>query len=352
MPAAPAPSRENTKKKPARRLSLRKIAFTHLALVPFVYLGAEYIGEGFWLTSLLTYAPALFLIVLLLVPLIVLIPLAIRARDRMVLGANIAAALLTLPLLRITTGKPQMASPGTKQIRVLTYNIEHGAAGAEQVATFIRDTQADIICLQEVDDPALDASAKVPDPLPALKSALPDYHIERATELVVASRYPIKQVRTHVLPKDYVDRVAMEAVLDVEGKPLTVFSIHLNTAIIPQHLIGNLKRLDRYMNGTSAVRSGQINAILAATDKVSGPLLVCGDFNTPPRGQFYNRLRGHFTDTYAATATGTGWTFPSRRPLLRIDYVWLGGGVRPLNARVLASPASDHLPLLTEISLP
>jgi endonuclease/exonuclease/phosphatase family metal-dependent hydrolase len=85
------------------------------------------------------------------------------------------------------------------------------------------------------------------------------------------------------------------------------------------------------------------------------PTLVCGDFNhwwsTPVRGlvrkaiQDAAQLLGHPVRTY-----------PSRCPLLRLDRIYVDGGVLPLALRADRSPlarrASDHLPLVLRFSLP
>ena len=46
-----------------------------------------------------------------------------------------------------------------------------------------------------------------------------------------------------------------------------------------------------------------------------------------------------------------GTTFDAEPPPRRIDYVWAGGGVRPVRAEVVRTTASDHHALLVEVEL-
>jgi endonuclease/exonuclease/phosphatase family metal-dependent hydrolase len=84
------------------------------------------------------------------------------------------------------------------------------------------------------------------------------------------------------------------------------------------------------------------------------PLIVAGDFNAGPRSQVYLALSRLLRNAHDFPARGPGRvaTFPSRLPVLRIDHLFVGKGVRITSLRAaagqLARLASDHLPLVAD----
>src|SRR5438874_4439538 len=98
-----------------------------------------------------------------------------------------AVALLgvNLPLRARTT-----LADEAPRLRLMTFNIEHGAAGAAQVAGAVRRVQPDLLCLQEAS-----AFGAWRDPVPELRRLLPGWSIARHGELATFSRYPILRQR-------------------------------------------------------------------------------------------------------------------------------------------------------------
>jgi len=56
-------------------------------------------------------------------------------------------------------------------------------------------------------------------------------------------------------------------------------------------------------------------------------------------------------DVWSAAA-GPGFTYPAADPVRRIDYVFTRGPLMPHTARVLATDASDHRPVIAVLVLP
>ena len=82
-------------------------------------------------------------------------------------------------------------------------------------------------------------------------------------------------------------------------------------------------------------------------------MILAGDFNDYPGRAVHSGLTSTFIDAWTEGGAGTGFTYSSKEPKSRIDYVFLAPtnawGV--LNATVLNSTASDHLPLVVELVL-
>jgi endonuclease/exonuclease/phosphatase family metal-dependent hydrolase len=86
------------------------------------------------------------------------------------------------------------------------------------------------------------------------------------------------------------------------------------------------------------------------------PMIVLGDLNATPRTLAYRRLAGQLTEARRlAKASRGALTFPARLPMLALDHVFVGAGVKveavgtPLDP--LSRIASDHLPLVVDFSL-
>lgn len=85
--------------------------------------------------------------------------------------------------------------------------------------------------------------------------------------------------------------------------------------------------------------------------------LVAGDFNASPAWPVYRRMVGQLEDAAVVVARHRGrrpartWGPTPRFPrVLRIDHAFLEG-IKPLDARVVPLPGSDHGGLLVEVDL-
>jgi len=231
--------------------------------------------------------------------------------------------------------------PAARTIRVLTFNIHHaegtdGKVDVPRIAQIIRDTQADIVGLQEVDrgverTARRDLLKEIAD-LTAMRFAFGknlDHQGGDYGNAMLTSR-PIVSVGNKSLPN--VDggesRGVLQVVVDVDGMHVLVLTTHLD------HRSADPQRV------------ASADAILEMSQAFgSGPVIAVGDFNDVPNSTTWNRLMTVFTDTWTAVGRGDGFTIPVEAPTRRIDWI-LVRGLEPVSAEVLRSEASDHLPVL------
>ena len=96
-----------------------------------------------------------------------------------------------------------------------------------------------------------------------------------------------------------------------------------------------------------------ILGVAAGVGDLGLPLLLGGDLNARPESPIHQMLRGAgFRDAWTECGTRDGMTFPAGAPDRRIDYLYLTGEARCLEARVLPGEASDHRALLVRLRLP
>jgi vancomycin resistance protein VanJ len=325
-----------------RRRWLDTLSGADLLALALLWAAETFVAERHWLATLVTYLPQWPFVAP--AALLLLVSLVCRARRAVLINAG-ALLFGVVALLGFRFAPPPDIPKDRRVLRVMTFNIRHGDGGTERIAAAIRELAPEVICLQEAN-----ALGRLPDPKPGLQRALPGYHFAHQGELMVASRYPIRSRRVVPLEELRTRRPALETVLDVGGKAVTVLNVHLATFVTTASLQNRRGRsLPDYLRGTAELRDEQTTALLARA--VQTPLIVAGDFNTPPRGRVYQRLTGALHDAFAERGRGFGYTFPARRPMLRIDYLFTSGGVIPVRASVPAVLVSDHRPLMAEVGL-
>ena len=82
------------------------------------------------------------------------------------------------------------------------------------------------------------------------------------------------------------------------------------------------------------------------------PLIVAGDFNTPRDATECTPLRAHLANAWEAAGRGCGDTWPMPFPVLSLDHVWLGGGLRAVRCEHGVSAWSDHRPVIVDLAWP
>ncbi|GAB2864795.1 endonuclease/exonuclease/phosphatase family protein [Actinocorallia aurea] len=255
------------------------------------------------------------------------------------------------------------ADPAGRGFRVATYNI-HAAAGGDGVfdltrlTTVLRKLDADLIGLQEVDvhwgdrTGWLDLAAALGGALGMHACTGPIYSLDppargaprREYGNAILSRLPFASVANHAITRLSTQTAAPvaapapgfpEAVVEVHGVPVHVYSTHLDFRPDP------------------AVRRVQVAEMLAvlAGDGAAARILM-GDFNAEPGAAELAPLWAVLTDAWAAAGSGAGLTYPAAEPEQRIDYITVSGAVEVRAVEVVEADASDHLPVVADLVLP
>ncbi len=85
------------------------------------------------------------------------------------------------------------------------------------------------------------------------------------------------------------------------------------------------------------------------------PVVLCGDFNALPRSPVHRAFRQTLRDAALQFQMKRRATFPSRFPLLRLDYLFVSEAVNVLEVQVPRTPltrlASDHLPVIADLEV-
>lgn len=325
----------------SRKQTLRIVSLTYLISLLLLLAAWHVTRERHWLLILLLYAPQ----VLFLIPAFVLLTISILKRRKAESLINFVTVLVVFFLFMQFRVRFRAASQ-TPTLKVLTYNIHSGTKGAAKLAEFLKASEADVIFLQETHKVQQD---NPPDPAPIILAHFPRWHHVRNKNLMILSRYPLVQREERPLGRF---RKCLTCRVKVGNRQIRLINVHYRTAEKGQTLAHSRWRFREYLMLTSQVRKEQTHALLRIIRADSSPTIVAGDFNSPPRSYTHRALTRDVRDCFDEAGWGFGYTYAATRQVWRIDYVFVRGDFTVTRCDALDWKASDHLPVMAEVSYP
>ncbi|WP_328537908.1 endonuclease/exonuclease/phosphatase family protein [Streptomyces sp. NBC_00344] len=267
----------------------------------------------------------------------------------MKLTRRVTEVLLAAAVLATAAAAPARARGHDVPLRVASYNI-HAGAGMDNVFDLdrqeaaLRGLHADVIGLEEVDvhwdarSEWRDLAGELAERLGMHVSFAPIYSIDgREYGVAVLSRYRIIGATNHEITRlstqdpDPVPAPAPgfgEVVLRVKGVPLHVYVTHLDYRADP------------------SVRVAQVADTRRIMAEDHGRKVLLGDFNAEPNAPELAPLWRELRNAEPGLPT-----FPALDPVKRIDYVAVSPGIAVRGATVADTLASDHRPIVADLSL-
>lgn len=198
----------------------------------------------------------------------------------------------------------------------------------------ISDAMSDILVLQEytfegsgTDHLHVPHGYKVVElPLSGLDEVPPLKHLDGHLSLVVASKFPITNIKTVRMPvvKDLARSRFLDLTVDSPLGPFTLLAVHLTTEYLPLSSLNQVAFLGEYIRR-----------------RTHGPLIMAGDHNLwrrAARPLLPRNLKESFKQP----------TWPAQNPKHQIDHIWVRGFKAA--GEVLPRNGSDHLPVRATIS--
>ncbi len=238
-------------------------------------------------------------------------------------------------------------------LKVLSYNIHHGRGvddklSLDRIAKVIRESDADIVALQEVDQGCgrSERTAQTQE----LEKLTGYYGVfGKAIDFdggeygqAVLSRWPIKHSLVHKLPNEQQSngsmreqRIVLEATIPSQLGTIRFFSTHLD-------------------HSKEDLRHEQARAVVGFLDTVSLEeskaiaTVLAGDLNATPKSRTLTSFEQRWQIDPQSPSEVIA-TYPSESPKTRIDYVLVDRAGRLVveSIEVLSEPvASDHRPVL------
>ena len=231
-------------------------------------------------------------------------------------------------------------------LKVMTFNIQHGRGmdnnvDVERIAYVLIEAGIDIAALQEVDidterSGRIDILQELSDKT-GLKYAVFGKNLEfEGGEYgnAILSRYPIQNKQNiHFKNISGEQRGVLAAVIKIREHQILFLNTHLD------HTINNDSERVLY---AEKIR----DEILPFYEESS--ILLAGDLNDVPGSRMYQIINMRLKDSWINAGSGNGFTIPVTEPDRRIDYIFYSGDIKPEDAEVIQTEASDHLPLVVK----
>jgi endonuclease/exonuclease/phosphatase family metal-dependent hydrolase len=247
------------------------------------------------------------------------------------------------------------------RIRLMTYNV-HGCRGmdgrysTQRIARVIARARPDVICLQELDQ-SRGRSGGIDQIGEIARQLQSDFHFHAVSEQddgrfgnAILSHFPMERLGSGQLPRvpstlRLEDRGVLWVEIELEGASLQVLNTHLSIL--------------------ARERRAQVDALVRDWLEDPGcraPVVLAGDFNSSSFSYTSRRIGDVLHDVsdldVRARAAGERiqHTWSGRVPVRRIDHVFTSGDLSVASVRVprtrLSRVASDHLPLVVDLSVP
>lgn len=255
------------------------------------------------------------------------------------------------------------APPGETRLRVMTFNVFAASRPTDELVGIIAEAHPDVLLTQELVPSlaqALDAELKATYPYSRLRTS------GGWGAQGIWSRYPI--VSEEVWDGSRREAQWQHAVLNVDGQPVHVVSLHLTTPSVNWRVRQDWP-VPVAVGQMAQARSLEVTWLVPRLRPlVQGPepLIVAGDLNlTDQTPEFQRLLDTGLTSAYRQAGWGFGLTFPAtprvrffRRtlrvptPLVGIDHILLSPRVAARRALVWPEAAgSDHRPVVADLVL-
>ena len=339
-PSASVPDRPRPQPAPRWQSVLRKV----LALGAWIVLAATLVawavvraGDLWPPATVGTFGPLWFL----LLPPVALLPAAavFRRRSLWPLVPALLVAVGPVTGFCVPSDRVWAEPPARLRVRVLTCNLHYAKVDPAPLDRFVDEAAPDVVLLQERH------SAARSD---ALSS--PGWHVHQEPGLYLASRHPIRRAERLGAHSMGERGSVMRYELDTPAGPVTVFNLHLAS---PREGLAELARGDlrgiHEVATNSGLRRVQSRHLAEEAARVTGPVVLAGDFNTPPQSALFRESWGRYADAFADAGCGWGFTFFARPTAVRIDHILVGGGGRAVRCWVGPNVGSPHRPVVADV---
>ena len=246
-------------------------------------------------------------------------------------------------------------------IKIATYNVaafdrETSGFKAQDILAEMKKEGVDILCMQEY----LDTSG---DKLNS--DSYKEYftaHCYGRSDMIIYSRFPIERYET--IDFGDTNNSGMWADIDVNGRILRVFNVHLETTGFNRtlHHFAKMEAKGQtaeentivstiYGNYTRgmAVRARQADLVANEIQQSEYPAIVCGDFNDVPYSYVYNTMLGDLVDGFKECGEGLMYTFTGKK-IVRIDYIFHDESLEGETYYKKDFAYSDHYPVFMKIA--
>lgn len=252
-----------------------------------------------------------------------------------------------------------------KGVKIVSYNVKYfsGASkyptkeNADHIINFLKQSGADIICLQEVRLNRRQIFDIYKDKFPEI-THMQLAHTSNAGGQLTLTRYPIVDMG-EMRFKDTGNMIIFTDLL-IDSDTVRVYNCHLQSyGLLPEEINAmdsidfensaynerKFKRLAWKFKDANIKRARQAAALRQHIEQCKYPVIVCGDFNDSPISFTYRTVKGDLKDSFVESGKGTANTYNGKMPSFRIDYILHSSEFESYNFEVSSLNHSDHYPV-------
>ncbi len=265
----------------------------------------------------------------------------------------------------------RVASWNVARFLELKVNNNKGSQTRLKMLDFLKQQDADIVCLQEFHTSIL---PEFYDNITPIQKGLgyPYYYFSFDTDgdnhfysSIIFSRYPIVDSGLIRYPRPTLPDALIHADIKVNQDTIRVYTTHLQSL---QFGKGDYERLQKIKNGEDSLvsnsrsilskvkkgftyRSIQADVIHEVVGDSPHPVLFCADLNDVPNSYTYFTVRGKMQDAFLKKGFGIGRTFAALSPTLRIDYIFADKHFKIKQFTRRLKRYSDHYMIVADVEL-
>ena len=252
--------------------------------------------------------------------------------------------------------------------RVLSYNIcstnvPSGKLVDTPTLDYIREQDADIVCLQECNVGSMrniDERSAICQAYPYRAHTIVGKDLS-AHGLDCLSKYPILDVQD--IAFDDSGNGAARYLILMGNDTLAIFNCHLQSFCLSdddkvaygeilddprEHIITTpTKELVKKLRDAAALRATQADDIAHRVEATHARYtIVCGDFNDAPVSYAHHRLTRQLMDAHTRSGNGFDFSYTDNRMFFRIDHILASRNLESWHCRVHRDATySDHRPI-------
>ena len=206
---------------------------------------------------------------------------------------------------------------------MILWNVSRPELGLPGIARWLRAQDADIIALPEGYRIGSTSAAQ-------WRREMPGYEIvELPADMLCLVRGTIAPQEPHPLPTD-LNYALLRA--EIRGRAVTLLQIDISASVFKSR------------------RRALAELTALAHEHRHENLIVLGDFNTPRESVWLDPLRAEMAHAFEAAGRGTAETWPLPSPVLALDQIWTGPGLRTLHCIHGFSLRSDHRAVIADFA--
>ena len=243
---------------------------------------------------------------------------------------------------------------GDNEFSVISYNVRlfniYNWIEKDNITTkikdFLKDKNADIICLQEYQNSEFDLE-KYPHKYENLRGDNLKYG------QAIFSKYPI--INKGSIDFNSLSNNAIFSDIKINNDTIRIYNVHLESFSFEKEIeLSELNRNnEKIMNDVSKtfiIQQNQVELIKKSIKKSPYRVVVLGDFNNTAFSYIYKELSSNLSDSFKEKGNGFGITFNYNFIPLRIDFILSDKVLKTNYFKTYNINLSDHEPIFSQFT--